>query len=200
MRRVQTAVFIATFIAVFYLVPMHVRFVEPTHLVPTAVDRAVPFLEWTIWIYVSYFVFLFVPFVACRDEARVMRARSALALNSVLAGAVFLAWPTQTAVQQASGEGLTGFLWQALLTVDRPVNCVPSLHVANACVCAFAMQSEGATWRYAAPVWLVLIMLSTLTTKQHFFIDLPAGVLLAALSVWWVNRHVIQPRALSSAR
>jgi membrane-associated phospholipid phosphatase len=190
MGRVQSALFIASFIAVFYVVPMHVRFVQPTHLVPTAVDRAVPFLEWTIWIYVSYFVFLFVPFVACRDEPRVVQVLYALALNSVVAGVIFLAWPTEGAVQQPTGEGLTGFLWQALLTVDRPVNCAPSLHVANACVCAFALQREGTAWRYVAPVWLALIMLSTLTTKQHFFIDLPAGALLAAFSFWWVHRRM----------
>jgi membrane-associated phospholipid phosphatase len=175
---------------------MHLHFVQPAQLVPTAIDRAVPFLEWTIWIYVSYFVILFVPFLVCRDELRVMHVFYALALNSVLAGAIFLVWPTQVAVQQPSGEGLTGLLWQALLTVDRPVNCVPSLHVANASVCAFALRQEGTEWRYGAPVWLALIVLSTLTTKQHFFIDIAAGVLLAAFSFW----RVAQPTALSSAR
>jgi membrane-associated phospholipid phosphatase len=196
MGRVSAALFIVSFIAVFYVVPMHVRLVQPMPLVPTAADRAVPFLEWTMWVYVSYFLFPFVPFVVCRDDARVRRVLYALALNSVLAGAVFLAWPTQLAVQQPSGGGLTGFLWQALLMVDRPVNCVPSLHVANACVCALALQREGSTWHYGAPVWLALIMLSTLTTKQHFVIDVLAGVLLAAFSFWWVG----QPTALSSAR
>jgi membrane-associated phospholipid phosphatase len=47
-----------------------------------------------------------------------------------------------------------------------------------------------------APVWLALIVLSTLTTKQHFVIDIAAGVLLAAFSLW----SVAQPTALSSAR
>jgi membrane-associated phospholipid phosphatase len=196
MGRAPAALFIVSFVAVFYVVPMHVRLVQPVQVAPTAVDRAIPFLEWTIWIYVSYFLFLFVPFAVCRDEARVTRALYALALNSVLAGVVFLAWPTQLTAQQPAGGGLTGLLWQALLTVDRPVNCVPSLHVANACVCAFAVQHEGRTWRSVAPVWLALIVLSTLTTKQHFVIDIAAGVLLAAFSFW----SVAQPTALSSAR
>jgi membrane-associated phospholipid phosphatase len=196
MRRVQAAFGIVLFIAVFYVVPMHVPLVQPTPLVPTAVDRAVPFLEWTIWIYASYFMILFVPFIVCRDETRVMHVLSALALNSVVAGAIFVALPTELAVQQPSGEGLTGLLWQALLTVDRPVNCVPSLHVANASVCAYALQREGRGWRYGAPVWLALIVLSTLTTKQHFFVDISAGVLLAAFSYAWVA----QPTALSRAR
>ena len=195
MDRLRAALFIVSFIGVFYVVPMHVHFVEPTQLVPTAVDRAVPFLEWTIWIYASYFVFLVMPFAVCRDEARVMRVLYALALNSTLAGAVFLAWPTQGVVQQPSADGLTGLLWHALLTVDRPLNCAPSLHVANACVCAFALQREGAKWCYGAPVWLALILLSTLTTKQHFFIDISTRALLAMFAFPWVG----QPTALSSA-
>jgi membrane-associated phospholipid phosphatase len=186
MGRAPAAFFIVSFIAVFYVVPMHVRLVQPVQVAPTAIDRAVPFLEWTIWIYVSYFLFLFVPVAVCRDEARVTRVLYALALNSVLAGVIFLAWPTQLTAQQPAGGGLTGLLWRALLTVDRPVNCVPSLHVANACVCAFALQHEGRRWRSLAPVWLALIMLSTLTTKQHVVIDIAAGVLLAAFSFWSV--------------
>jgi membrane-associated phospholipid phosphatase len=189
MGRIKAALFIMSLIAVFYVVPMHVRVVQPTPLVPTLLDRAIPFFPWTIWIYVSYFVFLLVPFVVCRDETRVSGALYALALNSVVAGAVFLAWPTQVAVQQPSVAGLTGLLWQALLTVDRPVNCVPSLHVANSCVCAFVLQSEETAWRYGATIWLALIMLSTLTTKQHYFIDIVAGSMLAASSVWLVARY-----------
>jgi membrane-associated phospholipid phosphatase len=58
------------------------------------------------------------------------------------------------------------------------------------------LRDEGIAWRYSAPVWLALIVLSTLTTKQHYFIDIAAGVLLATFSFWWVA----QPTALSSAR
>jgi membrane-associated phospholipid phosphatase len=58
------------------------------------------------------------------------------------------------------------------------------------------LQREETTWRYGAPVWLALIMLSTLTTKQHFFIDISTGGLLATFTFWWAG----QPTALSSAR
>jgi hypothetical protein len=111
-------------------------------------------------------------------------------VNSILAGLIFVLWPTSGVAQQPTIGGVSGLLWTALLTVDRPVNFLPSLHVANACICGFAMGREPNAWRYVAPIWALLIVVSTLTTKQHFVVDLPAGAALAGLSVWLVHKGV----------
>jgi hypothetical protein len=42
-------------------------------------------------------------------------------------------------------------------------------------------------------------MLSTLTTKQHFFVDITAGLLLAASSAWWVA-HPAARRSCTGTR
>jgi hypothetical protein len=185
--RLPAAIFIAVFVAALYLLPMHIGLVEPTRLSPTALDRAIPFLDWTIWIYYSYAIFLVLPFAVCRDDGHAARALYGLMANSIVAGLIFFVWPTSTVTQQPAIGGLTGDLWTALLTVDRPVNCFPSLHVANACLCAFALLRERRVWRYVAPLWAFLIVISTLTTKQHLVIDLPAGAALAGLSAWLVR-------------
>jgi membrane-associated phospholipid phosphatase len=169
---------------------MHIRLVQPTPLHPTALDRAVPFLDWTIWIYYSYAVFLLLPFAVCRDEEDAARACYRLMTNSMLAGLIFLVWPTSGVVQQPAVGGTSGLLWSVLLTVDRPTNYFPSLHIANTCICAFAVGRERGAWRPVALVWALLIIVSTVTTKQHFVIDLPGGAALAACSVWLVHRGV----------
>jgi len=195
-HRVPAAIFSGVFIGALYELPLHVRVFPATRLWPTFVDNAVPFLDWTVWIYCSYFVFLFLPFAVCRDDARAARVLYGLMANSVLAGVVFLVWPTTGVVQQPVMRGVSGLLWSALLTVDRPANYFPSLHVANVCVCALALSREGNTWRRVAVVWTTLIVVSTLTTKQHFFIDLPAGLSLGAFCFWLVGRGVRAERSL----
>jgi len=189
-RRAPAGLVIAVFIAVLYGIPNRFPLSTPTLLQSTVVDRAVPFIDWTIWIYGSYFVLLFAPFALCRDDRRAARLFYALVLNSLVAGAIFLAWPTSTLSQQPESGGVTGLLWSALLTVDRPSNCFPSLHVANACVCALSLRMETRAWRYLAPVWALLIVASTLTTKQHFFIDVPSGVLLGLVGYWMAGEGV----------
>lgn len=187
-RRLPAAALVGFCILAFYELPMHVRVVPATRLTPSTLDLAVPFLEWTVWIYWSYLAFLFAPLAVCVDDGRAARVTCALMINSFLAGVVFLLWPTEGEVQMPVADGVTGLLWQFLLAVDRPTNLLPSLHVANACTCALALSRERNGWRVAAPLWCLLIAASTLTTKQHLAIDLPTGAALGVLSVWLVDR------------
>jgi membrane-associated phospholipid phosphatase len=196
-RRVGAAFLSALFIAVLYEVPLRVHLIEPAPLQPGAIDTAIPFVQWTVWIYGSYFVFLFVPFAVCRDDDRAGRVFCALIANSVVAGAIFVAWPTSGTAQQPTMDGVSGLLWSALLFVDLPGNFLPSLHVANTCVCALALRREGSGWRIVGAMWAALIAISTLTTKQHFFIDVPAGAALGALSFWLFGGV---PRRIATAR
>jgi len=196
-RRLPAALFIAAFVAALYLLPLHVRFVQPTPLSHTALDHAVPFLDWTIWIYYSYGVFLLLPFAVCRDDERAARALSALMASSIVAALIFLVWPTSGVVQQPTIGGISGLLWDGLLAVDRPTNFFPSLHVANTCICAFALRRESNLWRYVAPVWALLIAVSTLTTKQHFAVDLLGGAMLAGVSVWLTRASGEATRSLA---
>lgn len=180
-RRLAMASLVVVVVITLYLLPMYVPVVAPTVLAPSAIDKAVPFLGWTVWIYYSYAVFLVLPFGACHDEAVVARTFQSLVANSVIAAAVFFAWPTAGVAQQPDTGGVTGLLWIALQTVDRPMNLFPSLHIANACTCALALSGER-RWRAAGQVWAVAIAISTLTTKQHLFADLLGGVVLAGVS------------------
>jgi membrane-associated phospholipid phosphatase len=189
-RRLPAAIFIAAFVGALYLLPMHVPRARPTPLSPSSIDLAVPFLDWTVWIYYSYGLFLLLPFAVCRDDRRVARALYALMANSILAALIFLLWPTSTVAQHPTAGGMTGLLWETLLAVDQPTNCFPSLHVANACVCALTLRGEQSLWRVVAPAWALLIVVSTLTTKQHLAIDLAGGAVLAWLSMWLVQTVV----------
>jgi membrane-associated phospholipid phosphatase len=71
--------------------------------------------------------------------------------------------------------------WRLLLSVDTMVNALPSMHVAHTCLAAVALGSRNRLWRIIAPMWAAMIIASTLTTKQHYAIDLPGGMALAAI-------------------
>jgi len=74
--------------------------------------------------------------------------------------------------------------------------CQTSSSCVNACVSARALWGERGAWRIVAPAWALLVIAATLTTKQHFAIDLAGGVAVAACSVWLVHRLVrVEPAA-----
>jgi membrane-associated phospholipid phosphatase len=166
---------------VLYGIPVKLRLGQPRYLDNTVVDTAIPFLEWTIWIYLSQFPFLFLALWVTRDDVRRSHAFYAMLLSAALGLVVFALWPTIIGRQSPDLTGPTGFLWWLLYLVDPEVNAFPSLHVANACLAAAALYPERGAWRLIAPVWAGAIILSTLTTKQHYAIDVVGGVALAAL-------------------
>ena len=73
--------------------------------------------------------------------------------------------------------------------MDAAGNACPSLHVATAVFTALWVgrqlrQIHAATWAHVVNgVWALLIVWSTLATKQHVALDVAAGTLLALLVV-----------------
>jgi membrane-associated phospholipid phosphatase len=152
----------------------------PAVLTGGALDAVVPFLDWSVWIYLSQFVLLPAGVLAARDDADRSRVFYSVLLATVLAAIVFVAWPTRIERPAIAGGGPTAWLWALLYFADTPGNCFPSLHVALAFIAARALYRRGL--RGVALVWFMLVAASTLTTKQHIAWDAAGGLALGALA------------------
>lgn len=152
---------------VFYLGSAAIDLREARLLQPSAVDRAIPFLPWTIAIYLSQFVLLF---LALRRE-RGWRIYISIAIATLVSCAVFLFYPTTIARPPVNNTA-----FDALWLFDVPENCFPSLHVSLALIAAYYWQ------RWFAVVWAIAIAVSTMTTKQHYFVDMAGGVAVALIA------------------
>jgi membrane-associated phospholipid phosphatase len=168
-------------LSVLFALPERFHFGEPTSLDKSVVDDWIPFLAWTIWVYGSYYLFLVLAVWLPKDDRRRSDAAYGLVLAAIVGMAIFTLWPTSVMRQSPSFAGATGFLWRLLFSLDTTVNALPSLHVANTCLAAIALWSRRGVWRVIVPVWATMIILSTLTTKQHYAIDVLGGLLLAAI-------------------
>ncbi len=76
-------------------------------------------------------------------------------------------------------EGFFAWSLQFIYDFDRPYNCLPSLHVAYAFLAALTCYRVHRGLGIAALLYAALIGISTLYTKQHYVVDVVAGVLLA---------------------
>ncbi len=170
----------ALLVALFML-PARYHLGEPLKLERSIVDEWIPFLEWTIWIYVSHYLFLILAIWLPKDDGLRSEAAYGLMATAIIGSIIFTVFPTSVPRQSPNLTGATGILWQQLYSVDTMVNALPSLHVANTCLASVALASRGGLWRTAVPLWAGLIILSTLTTKQHYAVDVPGGLALAAI-------------------
>lgn len=150
------------------------------HHVPSLVfgwEHRIPFLAWTIVPYWSTDLFYAASLFLCRTRAELgMHVRRLLAVQ-ILCVAGFLLLPLRFSFARPAVTGLFGWMFNALTSFDKPFNQAPSLHVA---LTAVLWSACGRHFRGAAlwliRGWFLLMALSTLTTYQHHFIDLPTGL------------------------
>lgn len=147
-------------------------------------ERHIPFLAWTILPYWSSDLLYALSLAVCRTRAELdLHARRLVAVQ-LLAVAFFLAFPLRASWVRPPVSGWEGALFGALRGFDRPFNQAPSLHAALAVIlwARYRAHTDGLL-RVALGAWLALVALSTLTTYQHHFIDLPTGLWAGLLTV-----------------
>lgn len=171
-----------------YFLSNHYPILEPRLLSMTALDRAIPFLPWTVWVYVSEYVYFIVIYLLCREPINMNRYVSAVLAIQVLSVLIFTLWPTTYPRDlfplPANLDPTTTWLFSTLRAGDAPTNCCPSLHVSSVFLCGFLFLNEQRRRLWFFMLWATLIGASTLTTKQHYVIDVVTGLLMAILFHW----------------
>lgn len=155
-------------------------------------EGLVPFVDWTILPYWTTNLFYAGSLFLCASRAELSVHVRRLFTTQIVAVACFLLVPLKFSWPKPETTGLFGFMFESLGAFDRPFNQAPSLHVALTVVLA-ALYLRHLPSRLVLPflLWSALVVVSTMTTYQHHFIDLPTGLLLgfAVLWAWPMDRE-----------
>lgn len=158
-------------------------------LTPGWVDRAIPFSPHAIWLYLSFFLIIPLCYLLCPLN-RLKWLRSTMQLSALLAGAIYLLWPTTMNYPIVPSDSVSGDLLARLISVDSSQNCLPSLHIALTVLAVWAAAESRKKLRSALLiVWGLAIAFSILQLRRHLFVDLLSGAALA-WSVGYVCRRV----------
>ncbi len=147
-------------------------------------DRLVPLRpEWGIVYGSLYLALIILPVFIVRDERQIRRTFFTYLIVWLTAYACFLVYPTVAPrPPQVAGSGFVVWGLRFLYSSDPPYNCFPSLHVAHSFVSALACHRVHRGVGVGAGLCAVLVGLSTLFTKQHYILDVIAGIGLAYLA------------------
>ena len=147
-------------------------------------DRVLPLQPAWALVYGALYAFLIVlPVFVVRQDDHIRR--TFLAYLTVWIAAYICFWVYPTIAPRPTEVTGTGFLvWglRFLYDADPPYNCFPSLHVAHSFVSALTCYRVHKNTGVVAIVCASLVGLSTLFTKQHYVLDVIAGVLLAGVA------------------
>lgn len=150
------------------------------------IDSCIPFLPWTVlfywgcsWIWVVNY---YCSAVFSKDGGK--RFITAHIMGEAVCLLIFVIFPTAMTRPEITGSTFFDFGVRVTYFLDEPDNLFPSLHCFISWMCWISVRGNKKIpkwYRILSLIVALLICLSTLTVKQHVFVDVPAGILLAEL-------------------
>ncbi len=152
---------------------------------PTWLDNMIGFYDITVIGYLSIYLLLAVPPYTMTSKPDLNKYALGILIVGWTGSLIHFFWPTHVPRPDPTN---TFFLYQFLVSIEQPYNCIPSLHAAfsiytaltlNKCalIHLYPKASKSIVW-----IWCLIILISTLTTKQHMIIDLIPGIVLAIIA------------------
>ncbi|EOW9528425.1 phosphatase PAP2 family protein [Bacillus cytotoxicus] len=152
----------------------------------TIVDDWIPFVKVFIIPYLIWFPYLYgaLIYYCFADRKQYYVTLSSIILGKLTCFSIYYLWQTTVPRPAVAGTDLFSNLVRYIYSIDQPVNCFPSIHVLTTFVIMLAAlkRREQHKWEYYLLTFFgMLIILSTLFTKQHAFIDAVSGITLASI-------------------
>jgi hypothetical protein len=162
----------------------------------TDLDRAIPFIPETVWLYSTVTWTTLAAWLHVPDRLHARRLYFTLVLSALISWLFFFFFPTvypRDLYPLVDDGSRTVRELLDIRDADDATNCFPSLHVALAWGIALSWSEWiRRRWLRVLPfAWARVVSLATLTTKQHYVADVPAG-LLVGLVAWWAIRRAVR--------
>ena len=155
--------------------------------ITSKLDTIIPFVPWTVIIYIGWYVFWGVNYGLCAAQG--VKDRNRFFCADIIAKAVclvvFLIFPTTNIRPNVTNSDVFEKLMRLVYRLDSPDNLFPSIHCIVSWLCWVGIRGIKEipfTYRIFSLLAAVAICLSTLTTKQHVIVDVIGGIALAECS------------------
>lgn len=156
--------------------------------------RSMPVIEWdpvfgfpfwppAIIVYLSAYLAPLTVAMLLTDRRKLIRFLGYCLVLVVVCLGGFMVRPLTILRPQIVGPGLFDAILAWFYSIDPPTNLFPSLHVSMAFFCAGVLSLARPRYRILVYAWAVAVALSTLLTRQHYLIDVAAGLALGLIAV-----------------
>ena len=155
------------------------------------IDSKIPFIPLSVYIYDIFypFVFLIFYYIFCKDKKTYYNGIIAGIIGYLICDIIFYMYPTIMVRNDISGvnmDFLTSLVVKITYLYDEPpLNCFPSIH------CLFCFQVIVTTIfsknikvknKIIISIISLLIIISTLLVKQHYFYDVIGALIICIIS------------------
>ncbi len=180
------------FFSLFYALTGYLSAKLGTPLEMSEFERAIPLLPWTIWIYSAlypaYFLWCFYNF---QDVSELNKTLYSFFILTLVSGCFFVFYPLispRELYPLTETSSLNARFLLFIRSTDTAGNCLPSLHVGFCYLFALGFYRTQKHKFVFSMIVANVISVSTLTTKQHYLVDVIAGALLASMIYFVMDR------------
>lgn len=177
--------FMIVFIILLYILPYQLvanlssRKVIIYHLY-TTIDGFIPLIPLFVIIYLSIYALVFLPSILVKEKNKFYNGSLTYFLVMVLSYFIFYLFPVQMMRPELAVDSISSSLLNFVYQSDLALNCFPSLHTSMAILAGLISYNYDKKYWWML-LWGILIAISTVFVKQHYFIDMVAGALMAII-------------------
>ena len=143
----------------------------------------IPYLYWYLYIIIG---FIFILINSRKDYSRVFIS---FFIGMGVCYIVYYLYPTEIIRPNIENSNILNYLVNIIYSIDRPVNCFPSLHVLTTYfIMRYTKYTNSKKKFYYTQIVGILIIISTLFIKQHFIVDIIGAIILAELTILLVRK------------
>ncbi len=173
-------------------------------------NNKVPFLAWTIYPYIIAYPFWGLTFIymSMRSKENMYNLLTMAIITFLVCGVWYFFWQSDVESWRVTSglflnndyatprtdlnftESIVMMIYQAA----GPRNALPSMHTLMSWLCILSLRLDKKTPNWAKiTIWVLslAIIIATQTLKQHYIIDLIAGVILAELAYWLLKDSIV---------
>ena len=148
-------------------------------------DAKIPFIPQFAFVYFSTYIFIVQPFLILNKATQFYGMLVSFATISLVASIIHAAVPSKIdRIDIGNPSHLSSKLLGLFQKTCRPFGNFPSMHVGLSIpVVVMNYVAGGALLGGISLSWAVLIALSTLFTKQHYILDVLAGIFIGLITL-----------------
>jgi membrane-associated phospholipid phosphatase len=165
-----------------YLIANKFQLFPVANVPKVSLDLLFEFNQHWVWVYLSSYLSIPTMYILYFYRIRKIFTLNFMLLT-VLSFLIFMFYPTsvdRSIIHYENMNYLYKFVFKLLHSADSPTNCIPSLHVSTAGIIFFLfIDQKEFKYSILSFVYVILVGLSTMFIKQHYFLDVLTGFLMA---------------------
>lgn len=167
------------------------------HKIPLIKIFVIPYIIWYLFIPFSFII------LCLRDKKTYYKTMLIYIVGSIVSSIIFITHQTTVPRTPVLGNDIFAKILIFIQSNDKPVNCLPSLHAFTSYLVMREMKKSSNSSIGISSITTitgVLIILSTLFTKQHAVLDVISGIILAEILIFVTDKFETRLYILSQKK